>query len=77
MKKGLLRVLFSEKIGRFEMANGGTLYLDDIDDIPLDLQVKLLRALEEREIERVGGSKVIKIDIRLIASTKKKSKKNG
>ena len=56
--------------GRFELANGGTLYLDDIDDMPLNLQVKLLRALEEREIERVGGTEPIKIDIRVIASTK-------
>jgi DNA-binding NtrC family response regulator len=56
--------------GRFEMAHTGTLYLDDIDDMPLNLQVKLLRALEEREIERVGGNTPIKIDIRVIASTK-------
>lgn len=59
------------KTGRFEMANNGTLYLDDIDDIPLDLQVKLLRALEEGEIERVGGGETIKVDVRVIASTKK------
>ncbi len=58
------------KIGRFEKANGGTLYLDDIDDMPLDLQVKLLRALEEREIERLGGTKPLSIDVRIIASTK-------
>lgn len=57
--------------GRFEHANTGTIYLDDIDDVPLDLQVKLLRVLEEREIERVGGREPIKIDIRVIASTKK------
>ena len=69
--KGAFTGAISDKAGRFENANGGTLYLDDIDDIPLDLQVKLLRALEEREIERLGGGKAIKIDIRLIASTKK------
>ena len=74
-EKGAFTGAISEKIGRFEMANEGTLYLDDIDDIPLDLQVKLLRALEEGEIERVGGSKVIKVDIRLIASTKKNLRK--
>ncbi len=74
-EKGAFTGAISDKIGRFEMANGGTLYLDDIDDVPLDLQVKLLRALEEREIERVGGSKIIKIDIRLIASTKKDLRK--
>ena len=73
--KGAFTGALSDKIGRFEMADGGTLYLDDIDDVPLDLQVKLLRALEEREIERVGGSKAVKIDIRLIASTKKDLKK--
>jgi two-component system response regulator AtoC len=73
--KGSFTGALSDKIGRFEMANNGTLYLDDIDDVPLDLQVKLLRALEEREIERVGGNKPIKIDIRLIASTKKDLRK--
>ncbi|MBT3933804.1 MAG: sigma-54-dependent Fis family transcriptional regulator [Bacteroidetes bacterium] len=70
-EKGAFTGATDEKVGRFEMANGGTLYLDDIDDVPLEMQVKLLRALEEREIERVGGSKTIKVDIRLIASTKK------
>ena len=74
-EKGAFTGAISDKAGRFEMASGGTLYLDDIDDVPLDLQVKLLRALEEREIERVGGSKIIKIDIRLIASTKKDLRK--
>jgi len=70
-EKGAFTGAMNEKIGRFEQANDGTIYLDDIDDVPLDLQVKLLRALEEREIQRVGSNKVIKIDIRLIASTKK------
>lgn len=74
-EKGAFTGAIDEKIGRFELANGGTLYLDDIDDVPLDLQVKLLRALEEREIERVGGKKAIKIDIRVIASTKKDLRK--
>jgi DNA-binding NtrC family response regulator len=69
--KGAFTGAESDKKGRFEMADGGTLYLDDIDDIPLDLQVKLLRVLEEGEIERVGGGKTIKIDVRIIASTKK------
>ncbi|MEE4176035.1 MAG: sigma-54 dependent transcriptional regulator [Bacteroides sp.] len=69
--KGAFTGAESNKTGRFEMADQGTLYLDDIDDIPLDLQVKLLRALEEGEIERVGGSETIKIDVRVIASTKK------
>ncbi|MBK7093900.1 MAG: sigma-54-dependent Fis family transcriptional regulator [Saprospiraceae bacterium] len=69
-EKGAFTGAESIRKGRFELANGGTLYLDDIDDMPLNLQVKLLRALEEREIERVGGMQSIKIDIRVIASTK-------
>lgn len=64
-----------DKKGRFELADGGTLYLDDIDDVPLDLQVKLLRAIQENEIEKVGSSVPIKIKIRLIASTKKNLRK--
>lgn len=59
------------RIGRFEMAHGGTLFLDDVDDIPLELQVKLVRVLQERTFERVGGEEPITINIRLIAATKK------
>jgi DNA-binding NtrC family response regulator len=73
-EKGAFTGADKMKTGRFEMANKGTLYLDDIDDIPYDLQVKLLRALEESEIERVGGTETIKIDVRIIASTKKNLK---
>jgi DNA-binding NtrC family response regulator len=69
--KGAFTGADTAKTGRFEMAHNGTLYLDDIDDIPYDLQVKLLRALEEGEIERVGGGETIRIDVRVIASTKK------
>ena len=69
-EKGAFTGALSQRLGRFEQADGGTLYLDDIDDIPLDLQVKLLRVLQEQEIERVGGNKTIKIDVRVIASTK-------
>jgi transcriptional regulator with GAF, ATPase, and Fis domain len=69
--KGAFTGAENARTGRFEMANKGTLYLDDVDDIPYDLQVKLLRALEEGEIEKVGGSETIKIDVRVIASTKK------
>lgn len=57
------------KIGWFELADGGTLFLDEIGDMPLSLQPKLLRALQEKEIYRVGGTKAIPVDIRLIAST--------
>jgi len=74
-EKGSFTGAISEKVGKFELADKGTLYLDDIDDVPLDLQVKLLRALEEREVERVGSNKIIKVDVRLIASTKKDLKK--
>jgi DNA-binding NtrC family response regulator len=58
-----------QKPGRFELANGGTLFLDEIADIPLSTQVKLLRVLQEREFERVGGTKTIRVDVRLIAAT--------
>jgi DNA-binding NtrC family response regulator len=60
----------SRRIGRFEQADGGTIYLDDIDDMPVDTQAKLLRVLQEREIERLGGDKPLKVNIRVIASTK-------
>ena len=59
------------KPGLFEIASGGTLFLDEIGDLPLNLQVKLLRALQEREITRVGGSRPIKIDTRIISATNK------
>lgn len=56
-------------IGRFEMANRGTIFLDEIGDVPLTIQVKLLRVLQERKIERIGGSETIDIDVRIIAAT--------
>src|SRR5205823_13054431 len=58
-----------QRIGRFELADGGTLFLDEIGDISQNVQIKLLRALQEREIDRVGGVKPIKIDVRLVAAT--------
>jgi DNA-binding NtrC family response regulator len=58
------------RIGRFELAHGGTLFLDDVDDIPLGIQVKLVRVLQQRACERVGGERPIPVDIRLIAATK-------
>jgi formate hydrogenlyase transcriptional activator len=57
------------RLGKFELANNGTLFLDEIGEMPLELQVKLLRALQEREIERIGGKGTIKIDVRIIAAT--------
>lgn len=58
------------KKGLFEVADQGTIFLDDIDDVPLNIQTKLLRVLESREIMRVGGTKPIKVDIRLISASK-------
>jgi DNA-binding NtrC family response regulator len=58
------------KIGRFERAHGGTVFLDDVDDMPLAMQVKLLRVLQEREIERLGGKGPIPVDVRVVAATK-------
>ena len=69
-EKGAFTGAVKRKIGRFEKASQGTIFLDEVDDIPIDLQVKLLRVLQEKTLERVGGSESIKIDVRLIASTK-------
>mgnify|MGYP002226016382 CR=1 FL=1 len=57
------------KIGKFELADGGTLLLDEIGEMPLPLQSKLLRVLQEKEVERIGGVTPIKVDVRLICST--------
>ena len=68
-ERGAFTGALSQKIGRFEMANGGTLFLDEVGDISLDLQPKLLRALQEKSFERLGGAKTIPIDVRLVAAT--------
>lgn len=68
-EKGSFTGAVSQKKGRFEMADGGTLFLDEIGEIDAATQVKLLRVLQEREFERVGGEKTIKIDVRVIAAT--------
>jgi transcriptional regulator with GAF, ATPase, and Fis domain len=68
-EKGAFTGAISQKIGRFELANGGTLFLDEVGDIPLDLQPKLLRALQEKAFERLGGTRTIPIDVRLVAAT--------
>ena len=68
-EKGAFTGAISKRIGRFELADGGTLFLDEIGEIPLDVQVKLLRVLQEREFERVGGQAPIKLDVRIIAAT--------
>jgi two-component system, NtrC family, response regulator AtoC len=69
-EKGAFTDARDQKIGRFERADGGSFFLDDIDDMPLETQVKLLRILQEREFERLGGDKTIKIDVRVIAASK-------
>jgi DNA-binding NtrC family response regulator len=60
----------ASRSGRFELADGGTIFLDDIDDMPLATQVKLLRVLQEREVERLGGEETIDVDVRVVAATK-------
>jgi len=68
-ERGAFTGALSQKIGRFEMAHRGTLFLDEVGDIPLDLQPKLLRALQEKAFERLGGTRTIPIDVRLVAAT--------
>lgn len=68
-EKGSFTGATDRRIGKFELANGGTLFLDEIGEMSLELQVKLLRAIQEKEIERVGGKAVIKVDVRIIAAT--------
>ncbi len=67
--KGAFTGAISDRIGRFEMANRGTLFIDEVSTMPAPLQAKLLRALQEREVERVGASRTIKIDTRVIAAS--------
>ena len=74
-ERGAFTGAVSSKPGRFELANGGTLFLDEIGEIPIEMQVKLLRALQESEFERVGGIKTIRIDVRLVAATNRELKK--
>jgi Nif-specific regulatory protein len=70
-EKGAFTGAEARKKGRFELAEGGTLFLDEIGDINLPTQVKLLRALQQREFERVGGTETVKVNVRLIAATNK------
>jgi two-component system, NtrC family, response regulator AtoC len=68
-EKGAFTGAASSKLGKFELADKGTLFLDEIGDVPPTIQVKLLRVLQEREFERLGGTKTLKVDVRLIAAT--------
>jgi DNA-binding NtrC family response regulator len=74
-ERGAFTGAIKDKPGRFEMAQGGTLFLDDIDDVPLSMQVKLLRAIQNRTVERVGGTRSINVNVRIITGSKKDLKK--
>ena len=67
--KGAFTSAVSDRVGRFEMANGGTIFLDEVGELPLDLQAKLLRVLQSKSFEKVGSSKTISVDVRIIAAT--------
>jgi formate hydrogenlyase transcriptional activator len=68
-EKGAFTGAIAQKVGRFELANGGTLFLDEVGDIPLELQSKFKRVLQEQEFERLGGTRTIRVDVRLVAAT--------
>ncbi|MCC7071243.1 MAG: sigma-54-dependent Fis family transcriptional regulator [Deltaproteobacteria bacterium] len=74
-EKGAFTGAVSSKPGRFELAHGGTLFLDEIGELPIDMQVKLLRVLQESTFERVGGIKTLQVDVRLIAATNRDLRK--
>ncbi|MGQ7856758.1 sigma 54-interacting transcriptional regulator [Pedobacter sp. WC2501] len=68
-EKGAFTGAINSRVGKFEEANGGTIFLDEIGEMPFDLQAKLLRVLQEKEIERIGGKQPVKVDLRIIAAT--------
>jgi transcriptional regulator with GAF, ATPase, and Fis domain len=74
-ERGAFTGATARKIGKFELAHEGTLFLDEIGDMPLETQAKMLRVLQEREVERVGGNRTIKVDVRFIAATNKNLRK--
>ena len=74
-EKGAFTSAVGQRRGRFEMAHGGTLFLDEVGDVPLTMQAKLLRVLQERRFERVGGSQSIEVDVRVIAATNRNLKR--
>ena len=76
-EKGSFTGANDKHIGKFQEANGGTLFLDEIGELPLDMQVKLLRALQEGEVDPIGAKRPVKVDIRLISATNKKPARPG
>lgn len=74
-EKGSFTGANTQRIGKFEQANNGTIFLDEIGELPLDSQVKLLRVLQEKEIERLGGNKTIKVNVRIVAATNRSLEK--
>src|SRR5687768_12311792 len=70
-ERGAFTGAIKDRPGRFELAEGGTIFLDDIDDVPLSMQVKLLRVLQNRTVERLGGTRTIPVNVRVIAGTKR------
>jgi transcriptional regulator with GAF, ATPase, and Fis domain len=74
-ERGSFTGAIDRRLGKFELANGGTFFLDEIGEMPVEMQVKLLRAIQEREIERVGGKSSIKVDVRIIAATNRELEK--
>ncbi len=68
-EKGAFTGAVERRSGRFELADGGTLFLDEVGDLPMEVQIKLLRALQEREFERVGGTETVSVDVRLVSAT--------
>src|SRR5262249_601869 len=68
-EKGAFTGAVARRAGRFELADGGTLFLDEVGDLPMEVQIKLLRTLQERECERVGGTETVKVDVRVVSAT--------
>jgi Nif-specific regulatory protein len=71
-EKGAFTGAVARRAGRFELADGGTLFLDEVGDLPMEVQITLLRTLQEREFERVGGTETIKVDVRVVSATNRK-----
>src|SRR5215470_12162276 len=70
-EKGAFTGATAQRLGRFELAHGGTIFLDEVGELPMETQVALLRVLQEREFERIGGTRTIKVDVRILAATNK------